>query len=233
MDYIIRKVSEAPALDADFNNGNLWKDANIINVDKRMERKYGFLMKLLGKGKKPQDDFVPETQLKLLYDNERIYGMFLVKDRYIRAVYTGYQEGVCEDSCVEIFIRPANEKRYYNYEFNAVGAMLNYNVTALRAGVYTPVPFGDGKKVEIYHSLPDTLDGELTGDREWRLAFSIPFSFFEKYADNVKGPYSGQTWTAGVYKCSELSSHPHWLTWQELPRLDFHQPNTFGNIVFE
>ena len=234
MDYVIKKASGTPCLSDDFTNGEQWKNANIINVDIRMDRHFPLWKRLLGYGKKPLDDFMPETQLKLLYDDKAIYGLFKVKDKYLLARHTGFQDQVCEDSCVEIFIHPQNEKRYYNFEFNASGAFLNYNITNLRAGIYSEIPFTDGKKVEIFHSLPDKIYPEQVMENAvWYLGFSIPFAFFEKYGDNIKPPYSQQTWTAGVYKCSELSSHPHWLSWQALPKLDFHQPATFGKIRFE
>jgi hypothetical protein len=44
---------------------------------------------------------------------------------------------------------------------------------------------------------------------------------------------SGQTWRANLYKCADLSSHPHWGAWAEIgERLDFHQPSRFGEIAF-
>ena len=31
---------------------------------------------------------------------------------------------VCEDSCVEFFVRPSCDKRYINFEVSAIGTML-------------------------------------------------------------------------------------------------------------
>jgi hypothetical protein len=60
---------------------------------------------------------VPETLVKLQYDEKYIYGLFRVRDRFIRAVTLQDQEQVCLDSCVEFFIRPViNLKATNSYD---------------------------------------------------------------------------------------------------------------------
>lgn len=73
-----------------------------------------------GMGKTPSlgiDSFRPEStshrprvRCKLLYDDNCLYGLFQVLDRYVRCIHTGFQTPVCEDSCVEVFMQPRHCK---------------------------------------------------------------------------------------------------------------------------
>jgi len=122
--------------------------------------------------------------------------------------------------------------RYFNLEVSANGAMLLYNIERLREGVYSEIPVEDCATIERFHSLPNRVEPEITEPVTWRLGFRWPVAFFVKYA-GINPNLSGQEWTANATKCCEESSHPHWLSWQTLPKLDFHLPDSFGKIIFE
>jgi len=58
-------------------------------------------------------------------------------------------------------------------------------------------------------------------------------ALFETFVGPLGAP-SGQIWRANFYKCADESSHPHWGSWADIgERLDFHQPECFGEIIFE
>lgn len=238
MSYLIKKATAPVALDGDFDNDPQWKNAETIELTNRMYRKYNIFMRLWRKmtgadEREAQDPYCPNTRLKLLYDDQFIYGLFYVKDQYVRAVSGKFGEQACTDSCVEFFIRPKNNIRYYNFEFTAGGHLLLYNITNLRKKMFTVVHESDWKTVRIFHSLPSRIDPEITEPTDWRLGFAIPVELFVKLGDSVSGTLSGQTWTANVYKCAEDTSHPHWFTWKPIPKLDFHLPDFFAPITFE
>ena len=48
-------------------------------------------------------DHRPNVSAKLAWDDNSIYVIFRVEDRYVRAVAKKYQDPVCLDSCVEFF----------------------------------------------------------------------------------------------------------------------------------
>jgi len=238
MSYVIRKASGPVALDGDFDSDPQWKNANVITPAIRMYRKHNIFMKLWRKitgaeKREANDPYAPETRLKLLYDDKFIYGLFQVKDQYVRATASKFGDMTCVDSCVEFFIRPANNLRYFNFEFNAGGHLLLYNVTDLRGGIYKPIPESECKLIRRWHSLPEFIKPEIADPVTWNLGFAIPIEFFVRFADGVSGALSGQTWTANVFKCAEKTSHPHWFTWQPLPKLDFHNPSCFAPVTFE
>jgi len=185
-------------------------------------------------------DHHPVTSAKLLYDREGIYGIFRVEDRYVRCLGTEYMDPVYQDSCVEFFVKPKQDSGYFNFEFNCGGTLLcSYIVDPERipGGFrdYLPLPAEDGKKVRVYHSLPSFIEQEITEPVTWVLEFFIPFDLIGKYAGRITnaGSPAGQKWRANCYKCADESSHPHWVSWQPMPTLNFHLPECFGTILFE
>lgn len=250
MSFIVKKATGPVALDGDFENDPQWKNANTISIANRMYPKYNFFKRLLRKWngteeREMRDPYCPVTDLKVLYDDHFIYALFRVRDQYVRAVANKYGDQACTDSCVEFFIKPGNTDRYYNFELTAGGFMLLYNVKDLRGGDFLPVSEEEIKTIQIYHSLPPIVDPEIRemvffdangklqrGPLTWYASFAVPIELFAKLGDNFNANLSGQTWTANAYKCSD-TSHPHWLTWLPIPKLDFHLPAYFGDITFE
>lgn len=178
----------------------------------------------------------PKTTARLLYSQSGIFGIFKVQDRYILSRNTGYMAPVFRDSCVEFFVKPKQDKGYFNFEFNCGGALLSsYIIDSTRTPEgfrdFVQLPEEDAKQVIIFHSMPDIVEPEITRPATWFLEFFIPFSLLENYL----GPLSnvrGQSWGANFYKCGDETSHPHWASWTLLKGKNFHLPECFGEIVF-
>jgi len=178
----------------------------------------------------------PKTSVRLLYNEEGIFGIFRVDDRYVRCVHTRYGAPVYKDSCVEFFVKPKPGKGYFNFEFNCGGALLcsyitNPERTADGFKEYVLIPESEGRVVGIFHSMPAVVDPEITEPVTWTLEFFIPFSLLGKYAGPI-GDIHGQEWAANFYKCGDETSHPHWVSWRPLPQLNFHMPEYFGTVRF-
>jgi hypothetical protein len=80
--------------------------------------------------------------------------------------------------------------------------------------------------------MPAAVSPEITGPVTWILEFFVPFALLEKYAGPL-GDLAGREWSANFFKCGDETSHPHWVSWQPLPSLNFHLPECFGVIHFE
>lgn len=181
-------------------------------------------------------DHRPRTQARLLYDEQALYGIFWVQDRYVRCAHVGYMAPAYLDSCVEIFLQPRPDKGYFNFEFNCGGSLLCYYIvdpTREAGGFrdYTPIPESDGRQIAIYHSMPSKVEPEIDAPTEWCLEFFIPFSLFESKVGPVS-PVTGRSWRANLYKCGDETSHPHWAAWAPVDELNFHLPRCFGTIKF-
>jgi hypothetical protein len=177
----------------------------------------------------------PDTQAKVLYDDDNLYVFFVVQDQYVRAVAETYHDPVCQDSCVEFFFTCGQDigEGYFNVEVNCGGTLLFHHQIA-RGKRQRQVGIEDCQKVRTIPSLPKKVDPEMAEPTVWTVKYALPVAVLEKYAP-VQRPGPGVTWRANFYKCADGTSHPHWLTWNPVakPTPDFHLPQYFGMLVFE
>ena len=216
--YTIKKAKQIVNLTSNFEQG-AWKDAENLSIAVV----------------RPESSVHhPIINARMLYDDMGIYLRFEVQDRYVLARQTNYQDGVCSDSCVEFFIQPKGRKDYYNFEMNAIGTVLLYNVfdaTRTEHGFkdYKKVPFEKVQGMSMATTLHDVIDPEMTEPVDWALAAFIPFSIFD-LDEKVK---SGDVWRGNLYKCADKSSHKHWISAFPLTVLNYHLPECFQEISFE
>ena len=216
--YLIKRAKCAVSPTDDFTHSEAWKHIDFI------ELKYQY-------GKNISHS--PRVRVKLQYDDKYIYGLFSVHDKYVWLNTTEDMQQVCFDSCVEFFVQPKDNTRYYNFEFSGNEHMLLYNITNCRSGNFTEATPEDLAGIIRRSSLPARMNPEYKNKLNWTFFFAIPIAFFVKYADPFDPALSGQTWHGNFTKCADGSSHPHWLSWQMLKQLDFHQPACFGELTFE
>lgn len=179
----------------------------------------------------------PGTFCKLLYDDTNIYGIFRVEDQHVRSIHTLFQSEVWKDSCVEFFVQPKVDGGYFNFEFNCGGALLaSYVTNPARANgrlqEFVPLTPDDDGRIRRFAGLPSVVEPEIAGPLVWRLEFSLPLALLAKYAGPF-GAVTGQIWRANFYKCGNETSHPHWLSWRPLAGRNFHDPSSFGQLVFD
>ena len=203
-------------------DGAVWQRAQILEVN--CNRPEG-------------SDHRPRTQCRLLYDKQNLYGIFRVEDRYVRCVHTSFQSDVWKDSCVEFFVQPKDAEGYFNFEFNCGGALLaSYVTNPARANgrlqEFVPLTPDDDGRIRRFAGLPSVVEPEIAGPLVWRLEFSLPLALLAKYAGPF-GAVTGQIWRANFYKCGNETSHPHWLSWRPLAGRNFHDPSSFGQLVFD
>ncbi len=179
----------------------------------------------------------PKTHLKLCYDDANLYLLYKVEDQFVVARHTADQEMVCEDSCVEAFIQPAECKGYINFEANACGTMLASHITDP-----TRVPGGfkafkmlsqqQLSSVKRSATLTGPIDSELVKPTLWEVSVRIPFALIAEIT-GVASPQDKTLWRANFFKCADKSSHPHWAAWSPIgDSLNFHQPAYFGQLQF-
>jgi hypothetical protein len=179
--------------------------------------------------------FRPAVQAKMMYNDENLYVVFRVKDRYIRCIAKDHNGPVWEDSCVEFFFSPDTNlpERYFNLEINCGGTpLMHYNLFQEKETRILAVE--DIKMAEIAHSLPQLIDPEITEPVTWTIEYRIPFTLLEKYS-TVTRPGPGINWRANFYKIAENNSNPHYITWSVVDNLkpDFHLPQFFGLLKFQ
>jgi len=220
MVYEVKRTDDPIPIDADWDKP-AWRNIAPLELTYYM-------------GDKPEH--MPRTQARLAYDNEAIYVIFRVEDRYVRAVAAKHQDTVCRDSCVEFFFTPGPDvsKGYFNLEMNCGGIMLmNYQIVPRqREASLTPEDF---EQIEVAHSLPRQVEPEMTAPTVWTVEYRLPLALVAKYFPDTVMPAPGVTWRANFFKCGDETSKPHWLTWSyvDRPRPDFHVPECFGTLRFK
>ena len=187
-EYVVRKI-------------NL-EDAEAINID------------IAPWGEYP---YIPETKYYIVHDGKALIIKMQTNEKNLRAVMTEQNSAVCQDSCMELFIRPnKDDDRYFNFEINPI--------TTLHLGL------GEGRHNRT--RLPDKDIFEIKSVIEngiWTVTFKIPFDFLEKHIGFTKECY------ANFYKCGEGTDHSHFCVWNniEVEKPDFHQSAFFGKLTIE
>jgi hypothetical protein len=219
MIYRVNKLTLPVKIDADWAKPQ-WKNIEPANITNYM-------------GDVP--DFQPQAQAKMMYDNNNLYVIFRVKDRFIRCITKDFNGPVWEDSCVEFFFAPDNKypERYFNLEINCGGTpLMHYNTIAGKeTKVIDPVEIA---KIEIAHTLSQVVDPEIKEELSWSVEYRIPLKLLEKFSD-ITYPEPGAEWRANFYKIAENNSNPHYITWSEVinNKPNFHIPQYFGLLKFQ
>lgn len=167
-----------------------------------------------------------ECSWKLLAGSDAFFIKFHVKEPVIRSVGKGDQSTVCEDSCVEWFVKPEGSENYINFEFNPLGAHWiaigpNRNERTRFRDSELPGLRSWGSETEHKDNVP--------ADGPWEFTAVIPYSIFQLEAMHVLGC----TWEANFYKCGNHLPKEHYISWKEIgaPSPDFHRPEFFSPII--
>lgn len=174
-------------------------------------------------------DYRPEVFFSVAYSNHEIFIKYYVKEKYFKAEKTESNQMVCEDSCVEFFVSPANDGLYYNLEFNGIGTcLLGYGTG--REDLKRADP-GIISKIRRTGTQGNKPLKEKEGEISWSITIAIPVDVF--FIHKIK-ELQGKTFRANFYKCGDMLKVPHYVTWNPVgtKNPDYHQPEYFGEVKF-
>jgi len=171
-----------------------------------------------------------DARFRIAYSNNEIYLQFLVKENSIRALEVNDSAGMpSNDSCVEFFVIPGDDRKYYNFEFNGIGTCLLEKGTERRGRERIP---GDiTRLIRRETTLGSVPFMEKKGNFEWMITIAIPNSIFSEQGITS---FEGKTIPANFFKCGNELTPPHWLAWSPVLTVTpaFHEPAFFGNLIF-
>lgn len=172
--------------------------------------------------------YKPLAIVTAAHDGKNLWLDFLTRCNYLRAENYTDLSPVSEDSCVEVFLQPAEGGEYWNFEFNCIGtANVSHRLTRPEPVRLTSAELA---RIERYPSCGTRPFCELEGLFTWNLTVKIPLDLMG--IDATAGPVHLK---GNFYKCASRCTLPHYLSWAPIaaPRPDFHRPEFFGNIVLE
>lgn len=174
-------------------------------------------------------DYIPDVKFAIAYTDKEILLKYYVTEEYFKAEKTEPNQMVCEDSCVEFFVSPENDGIYYNLEFNGIGTILLGTGTG-RADSKRADP-AVISKIRRKSSVGTRPVIEKKGHFEWTITAAIPIEVF--FHHNI-GELKGKTFRANFYKCGDMLTVPHYVTWNPVgtENPDYHQPSYFGLLKF-
>lgn len=174
-------------------------------------------------------DYKPDVKFSIGYTRKEILLKYYVTEQWFKAEKTESNQEVYEDSCVEFFVSPASDGRYYNFEFNGIGTCLMGTGTA-RENLSRVDP-GVISRIRRLSSAGIMPVSDRAGEFSWTMTIAIPLNVFIHHKiTNLKG----KEFRANFYKCGDKLTVPHFLTWNPVGtgKPDYHRPEYFGSLKF-
>lgn len=175
----------------------------------------------------------PETTVKVLWDDEKLYVAFDVKDDFLRSSFDSRDDHLWEQDTVEIMVDPDGDGRnYFEIQVAPTGVSFETRYDTARQ----PQPFGHvdwNPEMESAVTLRGTVNDE-DADEGYTVEIALPWaSFVNGDAPGTK-PELGQTWRLNFFLMDARQGDAGMRTagWSP-PRVgDFHTLNRFGRVVF-
>lgn len=171
--------------------------------------------------------YCPEAVFRMAWCPDGLVLHYRVSEQSVRAHYAEDGGKVWTDSCVECFVRNADDDTYYNIECNCIGTLL----AALGEGRHDRVPVAPELRSAVlrWASLGKETFEERKEPTVWEVALVIPAQLFAVQPLRLE---AGTVLRANFYKCGDELSVPHFLSWNpiEVSQPDFHRPEYFGEL---
>lgn len=168
------------------------------------------------------------TTARMLWDDAYLYVAFEAMDAHISAYLTGRDSPVSRDDAVEVFFAcdPADVSIYFNFEFNAIGTILDRSPDDNRSGKWN----SEGVLVGI--KIDGTLNDSTDTDHRWTTEIAIPFADLVPWAPRLP-PGDGDHWRLNLYRIGG-EVNPQYSLWSNTrtQKPQYHKPDRFGLVRF-
>lgn len=163
-----------------------------------------------------------EAKAQVCWTEDALLVRLCAKEPQILARFSGDQDPVCRDSCLEIFLCPiAGDGRYFNFECNP------------NAATYFGFGFGREDRMRLHPGdIRELLSINMfqSGD-QWGVTFRLPIKVIRLFMPEFI-LQAGIKMRANFYKCGDDILPNHELMWSPITngRTDFHQSEFFGEL---
>lgn len=173
--------------------------------------------------------YAPESTVSAAHDGKNLYLFFRVKGDRLLAIHDKEQSAVCDDSCVEVFLKPESSDYYWNFEFNCIGAI--NAARRLSRNEFTPVDKTGTQLIRRYGTYVGHAPfAEGVKEGEWNIFVILPLNIIGVDATEGETVLKGN-----FYSCSSGATTEYYLTWNPIktPEPDYHRPEFFGTIILK
>lgn len=174
-----------------------------------------------------QYGYIPVSAVSVAYTDTGIYLRFFSQGRGLRATISEDGDRVHLDSCVEAFLRLPGDEKYYNFEFNCIGACdASHRKSREESDPLSPADYQEIRRAASERR--DTLFEQRQGIQSFWVSVKISWRIFgllrtTEIPDHLEGNF---------YKCGDETVMPHFASWQPIvsPKPDFHRPESFARL---
>lgn len=174
--------------------------------------------------------YTPEVNFKAFHNGRDFVIKYYVTEESTRALASEDGGKVWEDSCVECFISPDSDMRYYNIETNCIGIIhMSHRVKGEEQQFADEHTYSLIKRYPTLKAKPFSLKRRKC---HWEMMVVIPAEAL--YADQLTS-WDGLTCKMNFYKCGDKLRKPHFLSWAPIVwhKPSFHMPEFFHTVTFE
>ena len=169
----------------------------------------------------------PNTYFKIGVVDGELVAILKCYEKNPRAVFTGRDDPVYRDSCLEFFVAPVEDREeYINVETNSKGAFL--------------CEFGKGKHDRVLASsltsvspVVESFSGDDSSGFYWGVKVTLTRAFVSVLYNIKPDEITFDKIRANFYKCGDDCEMPHYLAFSPVTTLPpgFHNPDCFATFV--
>ena len=166
----------------------------------------------------------PDTYFKMAVVGDTLVATLKCYEENPRAVFENRDDPIYNDSCLEFFVAPIEEKEeYINIEMNSRGAFL--------------CEFGKGKYDRVFlksftdaEPMVESFKGEDMQGAFWGVTAKLTKDFLSEVYKVEKESIDFSTVKANFYRCGDACEIQHYLAFSPVTTLPpgFHNPECFA-----
>lgn len=169
----------------------------------------------------------PLCYARVGWNSKGLHVLMYAKEKTIRTEVHRFGGRVCDDSCMEFFVKccPEMSANYINLELTDYPAMyISYGSSRYQRIDFTESPPGIVPQASKHCGS------------WWAVSYTVPMEFISQlYGRSLK---SGDKMKGNFYICGEMTERSHFGMWQKfdpalVPHPDFHQPTLFGDMTLD
>lgn len=174
--------------------------------------------------------YCPNTTFSIARTDDSLIILYNVRGLDLRAQELETNGHMWEDSCCEFFVEDPSGDKYYNFEMNCLGFLLN-GIGAGRENREIR-PLEEMERITTFSSLlnnddevePIEIENEIFA---WTVGMIIPMDMIGIDPNNLPKSLRGN-----FYKCGDKTAHTHFVSWNkiDIEKPDFHRPDFFGKL---